>query len=104
MAENSFNGIVDSLMKGMDSFLSTKTVVGEATKAVIEKRLEQSNELILIKTEFSLKSNWVKYELNYFYRLNKPIYEYDSNLNKTFQIKEKKPWFYDEKYQKIKLF
>lgn len=86
-----------------DSYLK-RTLVGEATKAVIEKRLEQSNELILIKTEFSLKSNWVKYELNYFYRLNKPIYEYDSNLNKTFQIKEKKPWFYDEKYQKIKLF
>ena len=32
MAENSFNVIVDSLMKGMDSFLSTKTVIGEATK------------------------------------------------------------------------
>lgn len=26
-----FNGVVDSLMKGMDGFLSSKTVVGEAT-------------------------------------------------------------------------
>ncbi|MBQ7832410.1 MAG: GerW family sporulation protein [Lachnospiraceae bacterium] len=31
MAENNFNGVVDSLMKGMDGFLSTKTVVGDAT-------------------------------------------------------------------------
>ena len=31
MAENNFNGVVDSLMKGMDNFLSTKTVIGEAT-------------------------------------------------------------------------
>lgn len=30
MADN-FNGVVDSLLKGMDTVLSTKTVVGEAT-------------------------------------------------------------------------
>lgn len=29
--ENNFNGVVESLMKGMDGFLSSKTVVGEAT-------------------------------------------------------------------------
>ena len=33
MAENNnFNGVIDSLMKGMNSVLTTKTVVGEATK------------------------------------------------------------------------
>ncbi|MBO5291692.1 MAG: GerW family sporulation protein [Lachnospiraceae bacterium] len=32
MAENSFGNVVESLLKGMDSVLSTKTVVGEATK------------------------------------------------------------------------
>ncbi|MDD3206168.1 MAG: GerW family sporulation protein [Lachnospiraceae bacterium] len=32
MADNNFSGVVDSLMKGMESFLSSKTVVGEATK------------------------------------------------------------------------
>lgn len=32
MAENNFCSVVESLLKGMDSFLSTKTVVGEATK------------------------------------------------------------------------
>lgn len=30
MTENSFNGTVESLFKGMDSFISTKTVVGDA--------------------------------------------------------------------------
>jgi len=32
MAENNFSGVIDSLMKGMNTVLSTKTVVGEATK------------------------------------------------------------------------
>ena len=32
MADNGFGGIVDSLIGGMDGFLSTKTVVGEPTK------------------------------------------------------------------------
>lgn len=30
MADNSFNSTVESLFKGMDSFISTKTVVGDA--------------------------------------------------------------------------
>lgn len=30
MADNSFNATVESLFKGMDSFVSTKTVVGDA--------------------------------------------------------------------------
>ncbi|MGN1146816.1 MAG: GerW family sporulation protein [Lachnospiraceae bacterium] len=32
MAENQFSGVVDALLKGMDTVLSTKTVVGEATQ------------------------------------------------------------------------
>ncbi len=32
MAENSFNGVIDSLLSGMNSVLASKTVVGEATK------------------------------------------------------------------------
>lgn len=32
MAENQFGNVVESLLKGMDTVLSTKTVVGEATK------------------------------------------------------------------------
>ena len=30
--DNNFGGVVSSLMKGMETFLSTKTVVGEATQ------------------------------------------------------------------------
>ena len=32
MAENQFSGVVESLLKGMDTILFTKTVVGEATQ------------------------------------------------------------------------
>ena len=32
MADNNFSGVVEALLKGMDSVLSTKTVVGEATQ------------------------------------------------------------------------
>ncbi len=32
MTDNSFNSTVESLFKGMDSFLTTKTVVGDAVK------------------------------------------------------------------------
>jgi len=32
MGDNNFTGVVESLLKGMDTILSTKTVVGEATK------------------------------------------------------------------------
>jgi len=32
MSENNFNSTVESLFKGMDSFLTTKTVVGDAVR------------------------------------------------------------------------
>lgn len=32
MADNNFNGVVESLLHGMNTVMSTKTVVGEATK------------------------------------------------------------------------
>ncbi len=32
MADNNFNGVVESLLSGMNSVLSSKTVVGEPTK------------------------------------------------------------------------
>lgn len=32
MSENNFSNVVESLFKGMDNFISAKTVVGEATK------------------------------------------------------------------------
>ena len=32
MSENNFGNVITSLMKGMETFLSTKTVVGEPTQ------------------------------------------------------------------------
>lgn len=32
MSDNSFNGVVNSMMQGMERFLSSKTVVGEPTQ------------------------------------------------------------------------
>lgn len=32
MSENNFNGVIDSLMRGMNSVLSAKTIVGEPTQ------------------------------------------------------------------------
>ena len=32
MAENNFTGVIESLMKGMNAVLATKTVVGDATQ------------------------------------------------------------------------
>lgn len=32
MAENNFSGVIDSLMKGMNAVVGTKTVVGDATQ------------------------------------------------------------------------
>ena len=32
MADNSFNNTVESLFKGMDSFITTKTVVGRNSR------------------------------------------------------------------------
>lgn len=33
MADNNFNNVVETMMKGMNGFLSSKTVVGEPTQA-----------------------------------------------------------------------
>ena len=60
-----------------------RNLLCEATLKVIEKRLEQSNALLFVKTSNSLDSVWCKYELNYFYELNKPIYVIDGeNIQK----------------------
>lgn len=32
MSDNNFNGVISSMMKGMETFLSSKTVVGEPTQ------------------------------------------------------------------------
>lgn len=62
----------------------------EATLKVIEWRLEQSNAIIFVKTEDSMKSVWCNYELNYFSKLGKTIYYIDGNkiLEGKFELQE----------------
>ncbi|ENZ02556.1 hypothetical protein HMPREF1092_01791 [Clostridium thermobutyricum] len=84
-----------------------RNLVGDATKAIIEKRLEQSKNLLFVRSENSEQSNWVKYELNYFNSLNKRIYVIDKanilNGNFSYYLIHEK-WFLDENYKNICLF
>ena len=57
-----------------DIFLKRENV-NDYTREVLKVRMKQSNELILIRTENSMRSNWVDFELKYFEQLRKPIYE-----------------------------
>jgi len=82
-------------------------LVGLATRKVIEKRIEQSEAIILVVSEHSKKSKWVKYELNYAYQLNKPIYairKEDISIESYSTDKLNDLWFQDENYKNIKLF
>lgn len=60
-----------------------RNLVCESTLRVIEKRLNQSDAIIFVKTKNSLSSLWCCYELNYFRELGKPIYVIEGE-----QIKE----------------
>mgnify|MGYP000481944228 CR=1 FL=1 len=57
MAENNFTGVIESLMKGMNTVLSTKTVVGEPTKlpddTVIVPLVDVSFDSLFIVTKCS---------------------------------------------------
>lgn len=82
-------------------------LVGPATKSVIEKRLEQSNQLLFVESDNSLNSDWVKYELNYFLELGKPIFvikkeDIQSENYKYTLLNDK--WFINENYKAIDLF
>lgn len=84
-----------------------RNLVGQATGTVIEKRLKQSKNLLFVRSVNSEKSNWVKYELNYFNSLNKNIYEIDKIdiLNGKFKYYlTNKEWFLDENYKNINLY
>ena len=48
MADNSFNNTVESLFKGMDSFITTKTVVGDAI------HIGDTNNLPLVDVSFGV--------------------------------------------------
>ncbi len=43
-------------------------------KQVLKARMEQSKMLVLLRTENSVQSDWVSFEIEYFENLKKPIY------------------------------
>lgn len=60
-----------------DSDFLKRELVSDYTKIVLEKRLEQSKSLFFIRTENSIASDWVKFEIEYFKSLGKAIYSID---------------------------
>ncbi|WP_412175034.1 toll/interleukin-1 receptor domain-containing protein [Campylobacter sp. RKI_CA19_01116] len=62
-----------------NDYLKRKLLCKETLK-VLEKRMEQSKAMIFVESDNSKKSQWCKYELNYFYNLKKPIYVIPKNF------------------------
>lgn len=84
-----------------------RNLVCQATLSVIEKRLEQSDAIIFVKTENSLASVWCSYELNYFRELGKPIFVIDGDniADECFDIKEYSiSEYFNPKYKELVLF
>lgn len=87
-----------------DSDYLKRNLLCYATLKVIEWRLQQSDAVLFVRTQNSLESKWCSYELNYFYRLGKPIYVIDiGNIqDKSFSTKRlEKESFYVEDMNSI---
>lgn len=85
-----------------DSDYLKRHLLCSATLSVIEKRLQQSNALIFVKSDESIASVWCRYELNYFYQLSKPIYyiEVQKIESNNFELElETADWFFDPNYK-----
>lgn len=83
-----------------------RKLVCDATLMVIRKRIEQSKAIVWVESQESVNSIWVKYELNYAQRLNKPIYcinrEDVEDLTKMHKLSEY--WFFDKNYEEVNLY
>lgn len=86
-----------------DDYLK-RHLVGDATLEVIKKRIEKSDAILFVKTDHSLNSIWVKYELNYALQQGKTIFEYDDNATDKTVHKMTEYWFLDINYMKLDLF
>lgn len=51
-----------------------RELVSDYTKVVLQKRMEQSKSLLFLRTENSIASDWVKFELDYYKNLGRTIY------------------------------
>lgn len=57
-----------------DNDFLKRELVSEYTRVVLQKRLEQSRNLVFVKTKNSIESDWVNFELDYFSSLGKSIF------------------------------
>lgn len=57
-----------------DNDFLKRALVSDYTKMVLKKRLEQSENILLLKSKKALDSEWVAFELEYFASLSRPIY------------------------------
>lgn len=74
----------------MDQDYLKREYTSEYTKQVLKFRMEQSKALVFLKTQDSIDSEWVDFELNYFETLKKPIYIIESyeDLIEAFSYKK----------------
>lgn len=78
-----------------------RSLLCDATLRVIEWRLKQSDAVIYVNSYRSSKSEWCNYELNYFFRMGRPIYiiEADKISQGDFEYKViDKDIFYKDDY------
>ena len=88
-----------------DSHYLKRNLVCDATLEVIETRINQSNAVLFIASDYSYSSIWVKYELNYAEEHGKTIYYVDTrSIDKdgfAIEVLSDK-WFSDTNYKKKK--
>lgn len=87
-----------------DSDYLKRHLLCAATLNVIEKRLEQSDALLFLRSKNSTSSVWCKYELNYFRALGRPIYTISADdVQKSIYCPEleKDNWFIDKNYKEL---
>lgn len=89
-----------------DSDYLKRQLVCEATISVIEKRIEQSKEVIFAASKSAYDSKWVSYELNYAHEHGKKIRRIDVNDIGTDIILEEmtETWYLDRDYNNMELF
>lgn len=68
-----------------DNDFLKRDLVSEYTKMILQKRLEQSEYILFVKSKNSLSSDWVKFELEYFQELGRKIFYID--LDKSIDIR-----------------
>lgn len=83
-----------------DNEFLKRGLVSEYTKMVLKKRLDQSENIILLKSEKALASDWVAFELEYFAKMGKSIYfiELDKTIDSRLEKYKKLTFDFEKAY------